>query len=150
MFLLILYIYLSNFLVFSQNTTKDIIRSAKEEIGRHKHNLSVIRRNMSKNRMKKITSNSAPIKAKELIDFLIHNGLIDVRRNASVVIKVGNTSSIYLLRYILIDMSSFSHFFVSGQFTNEIISKPLFIYNLLSSLSIGICIRISESFSIEK
>jgi hypothetical protein len=66
----------------------DIIKSAKEEIGRHKHNTSVIRRNLSKNRMKRIASNSAPIKAKELIDFLIHNGLIDVRRNASIVIKV--------------------------------------------------------------
>lgn len=118
----------------------DIVRSAKEEIARHKHNLHVIRRNMSKNRMKKIACNNAPIKAKELIDFLIHNGLIDVRRNASVVIKV----TIYFE-----EKYSFKNWIIISQTSICLESNnPILKLTYLSTLCIvlGICIWFSESF----
>ena len=70
----------------------EILSSAKEEKDRHQHNLRIARRRQEKRRLaaeEQATAEAVPEKekARHLIDFLISNGLVDVRRHAAVVIK---------------------------------------------------------------
>lgn len=72
--------------------SSEILSSAKEEKDRHQHNLRIARRRHEKRRLaaeEQATAEAVPEKekARHLIDFLISNGLVDVRRHAAVVIK---------------------------------------------------------------
>ena len=66
----------------------DVLESAKEERDRHQHNIRIARRRQERRRQREAAE--APPekeKARELIEFLVKNGLVDHRRNASLVIK---------------------------------------------------------------
>lgn len=70
----------------------EILGSAKEERDRHQHNLRIARRRQEKRSAvaaERAAAESVPEKekARHLIDFLITNGLVDVRKHAAVVIK---------------------------------------------------------------